>query len=591
MKALVVYKKGKEVERFYPGKRSNTVGRSPSCDIVVRSKGVKPVHFLLEWIGEGEFNDKLGFWTIIDISESHKGNRGGEGVVINEGKRNFGEFEFALIEDELAESKLKRGVLKRAVEANKELLEGQADGSTVLEVVYFRKDIDAVVNVKHLARTNVNIPAALFPTHPQLKFIWDQGSDKVGFIEDRGEQSAFDIVNRGEVVTDSVKSGDNKLRFEGHDFLVINTERVDYFLRLVPGVVVQADKFGWRRDPVVQSLAFTFIGLLGLYSFVTTHPLEVPEPPPPPRVAIVQIKAPPPPPPPPEPTPEPAQVKAEPPPPTPEPPKKIEQVKKETPAPEAKPAKITPDVKKNVTGLNVNAPEKSVNTMGLLGRLKPAAKTASTVSADQLLAQKAVSQTATGSTGFVVNKPPMGEVVDSNRARPNNAGLAAASTTLKTGKDVDMNAPALNIAGGRDKFAQGASLGKIATAGDASSGSTDDLAASMDVVGGLDKEAVRTALRENTRAIRNCYEKALFSNKDLAGRMSYYWKISPSGTVDGVQLIATDFSRVPLPAQNVENMPDFERCVGRVLQTIVFPRAPNGQATIVKYPFVFKGKR
>jgi hypothetical protein len=584
MKALVIYKQGREVERFYPAKRSNVVGRSPSCDIVMRTRGVKSVHYLLEWIGEGEFTQKSGFWSIIDISEASKDGHAGEGVVLSTQAQKFGDLEFAIIEDELAESKLKRGVIRRTVETSKELLAGQLDGGMALEVVYLRKDIDAVVNVKHLVRQPMNIPAVLFPTHPQLKFLWDADSDNVGFIENRGEVGVFQINNRGEDINNQLTQGERKVKFEKHDFITIDTERVEYYLRLVPSIRVNSESGEWRKDPVVQSFIGTAIILLALYFYTQSHPLKLAEPPPPPRVARVEVKEVPPekptevveskPEPIPELKPEPKQKAAV----------KAEMAKNE--APKAKPAKASPEVKQEKSGLNVNAPVANVNTMGLLGRLKPTAKATQTISADQVLNQAAVSETATGNSGFVVNKPPMG-VVSENPSKNNSPGLAGATTTLQTGKDMAGADVPLNIAGGRGEFGEGAtSLGKSGK-----NGGVEELASGMEVVGGLDKEAVRTAIAENRRAIRNCYEKALFQNKELAGRMVFYWKISAPGTVDNVQLIATDFSKTALPVPVIDRMPEFERCVGRVILAIVFPQSVNGQATIVKYPFVFKGKK
>ena len=72
MKTIVVSEKGKELSRFIPTGRSTLVGRSPSCDVVMRSKSVKPVHFLVEWVGAGEFDPNLGLWTVVNLKEKLK---------------------------------------------------------------------------------------------------------------------------------------------------------------------------------------------------------------------------------------------------------------------------------------------------------------------------------------------------------------------------------------------------------------------------------------------------------------------------------------------------------------------------------------
>ncbi|MGK4422631.1 FHA domain-containing protein, partial [Klebsiella pneumoniae] len=63
-----VGKDGRELNVIHLSGPLLLVGRSPVCDAVVRVKGLKPVHFMIEWIGEGDFDPMLGSWTVFDVS-------------------------------------------------------------------------------------------------------------------------------------------------------------------------------------------------------------------------------------------------------------------------------------------------------------------------------------------------------------------------------------------------------------------------------------------------------------------------------------------------------------------------------------------
>ena len=170
--------------------------------------------------------------------------------------------------------------------------------------------------------------------------------------------------------------------------------------------------------------------------------------------------------------------------------------------------------------------------------------------------------------------------------------LAQASTTLSGVSKVDGgSAGAIAMAGGKSRFSSGSQLnglqgaggsgaGNAAGTGTQSSGSGFDRGEAMSAVGGLDKDAIRKALRENRRAIANCYETALLTKRQLDGRMTFRWVISIEGSVTSIKL------------QNSEiQMPTFESFVESVIKAIKFPQSPNKSTTTVIYPFAFQGKK
>ena len=102
----------------------------------------------------------------------------------------------------------------------------------------------------------------------------------------------------------------------------------------------------------------------------------------------------------------------------------------------------------------------------------------------------------------------------------------------------------------------------------------------MEVQGGLTKEQVRQAISDNKRALRNCHEQFLTYKKDLGGRIVMRWKINGDGPVETISTQASNTA-----------YPNFDSCVVEVIKKIVFPKAPNGNSTIVIYPFLFQPKK
>lgn len=591
MKTIVVSQKGKELSRFVPTGRSTLVGRSPSCDVVMRSKAVKPVHFLVEWVGAGEFDANQGLWTIVNLNEKAKSERDvGEGLVLTKNPIETGVFEFKIVEDELAESQLRRGVLTRSVEELKDSDDNSKSLGTVAEVIYFRKDIEVITNVKHFDKRNSSI--LIFPSLPLVRFSWPDQMPGIGFLENQGEKKEFQIFNRGQEITRNLDDKGKKVEVRTADFITIETSDYEYYVRLVPPVKVEVIPFAWLKDPMVRTILILLLMLCLVAGYMAIRPPEpVKEPEPPARIATIQVqdlvvKPPPPPPPPPV-------VEA---PPTVS--KKTTVTETKTPAPKkafqtekivAKETKATaPSVKnstkaeKNRAGLNSPAPVTNVNSVGLLGKLGGGKKTGEKVSADLIVNKGVVSDTVSGESGkIVVSQPPSGELGRGRGGSTNgDNSLAGASTTLRNnGVTDDTSVGALGMTGGKSKFSAGMKLGGgEGASGGTSSGISGD--GNMEVAGGLDKEAVRKALAENRRAIKTCYETALLSRKDLEGRITLRWKISPKGPVESIAIQSSTVS-----------LPSLENCVQKVVKGILFPQAPNKLPTTVIYPFVFQGKK
>ncbi|MEM9070478.1 MAG: AgmX/PglI C-terminal domain-containing protein [Myxococcota bacterium] len=91
--------------------------------------------------------------------------------------------------------------------------------------------------------------------------------------------------------------------------------------------------------------------------------------------------------------------------------------------------------------------------------------------------------------------------------------------------------------------------------------------------GGLSREQVQRVVRRHKPEVRFCYEQALVSRPDLAGRVSVRFVVQPTGTVS-----------VAVPASN-EVGPRVARCVTDAVSRWNFPQTQG--VTAVTYPFVF----
>lgn len=622
MKTLVISRNSKELVRVPLNRKSVFAGRSPSCDAVVRYKGVKPIQFLIEHVSEnlsenlGEKNAvedfDSGFWTLIDVSESKveesKKGAGGAGIVVDTTQQNFHGFDFKIVMDTLQETDLKKGVLSRSIDHSVGTV---GKDRSVVEVVYFRKDIDIVTNISHLNRKKTSKKMKLFPQQlPDFIFEWENGIDIKASIKGENSVNHVEVYRRGErITTDFVKTKTIAIRDD--DMIHIETSNDDFYLRLVPEIEVSLEKFSWLKDYMLRSFLVVLALVSMIIFLVKNFSPEYIEKVEPARIIKIQMSSPPVP-----------IVKEEEPLPAPEKVEIVEPAKQTTnPEPIDKKAKIQPkaDVavekkppakllekaqaskstvinqprEKPKFGLNNNTKPKNVNTLGLLAKLKNGQKaTNQKVSADAILNQGVVSETMTGDSGtVVVNKAPSG-IVGRQKEAVNPNALAEASTTLSGATQQDPKAAGgMAMGTGKTRFSIGTQLtglqgnsggttGNTAGIGSTVAGSGFDRGEAMSAVGGLDKDAIRKALRENRRAIANCYETALLTKRQLDGRMTFRWVISVEGNVSSIKLQSSEI-----------NLPNFEACVESVIKAIKFPQAPNKSTTTVIYPFAFQGKK
>lgn len=595
MKTLLITRTGTvELSKTFLDRPSLLVGRSPVCDIIVRDSSIKPVHFLLEWIGEGEFNSDKGEWALIDVSVSHQSTQSGKGVVLANGNTVVLGLQFQISDEALTETYLQAHALKKSIDdsrVNNQSAGERLDHSlSIVEVIQIRRDSQAVENVYHLNSTHGDSSKERKKYSAFLPFFEILNPRKKESPQVKlSPTNSFQIWNKGEL---AVPQG-GILALQPFDFYSLETDFYEFYIRIVSKINSSKLRPRLWEDPLYRnSLIILFLFLSVYYiAFEYLSVVEDTTPVPPKRVARVEIlEVPPPPPPPPkEMTKEPPPPKVQPPPkPVTKPPeaKKAPEAPKKNPAPPptaAAPKFTKPDVKTPTAGLNSPAPKTDVNKVGLAGLMNKSAP-GGAVDPSKII-DTVQSETAQSKNAKIVLAQGQSGTVDPFKKSnmPGSAGsdaLTSASTTLQASGPRDSGSVGAVAAQGGRGSGLGGSLGSLSGEG---SGYNElgSLNQGFQVSGGLDRETVRRVIMANRRKIERCYNQAITSNPRLAGKVTFRWIIAgASGYV----------LQVGKTQSELKNAIAFESCLQDVIRAMQFPQAPNGQSTTVIYPFIFTQK-
>lgn len=590
MKALVIELNGRELERFILDQPTLFVGRSPSCDVVLRVRGVKPLHYLIEWVGEGEFDPSRGFWTLMDLTSEKKDQARGEGLILSQKKTQLGRFSFGFTDDAWIEKAIQKGrltgQLNQAMEGDTPL--ALAPSGFCLEVVSVRSDSERVEDVAHTEYTRIGDVRWLIKTKSQVRFQWeDTTKAKIEFLP---SSDVWDIRNRDEFLHEGVLKNGQNIHITPRDVVVAKGPQSQYYIRLVPKIKVLAQ---WKKNPL-DPFILVFIALMFLTFAASQFVLRaLPEEEikkEPQRIVKVEVPRPEPKPQPlPEPMPEnpeqviekQAEVKT---PPKKQPTEEIQVAppKKNEPKAAAKPAAtLTPD-----PGLQKPLPKNTGSKPGLpgvLGVLRKGTGGAKPLKADSLVVDRPSSPLDSPTGSVTVARSNPGALAGSkNGGSAKGVSLESAGTQLKGGFVTEPG-------GGGISGSDSGTLGSGAMAGARASGNGTGLgqgmgsgfSSQMEVQGGLDREAVRRAIREYTQQIRSCYNNFLTIVRpdDETGRVTLTWQIRPTGQVIMNNVKTNSFGD-----------PKLGSCIKNIVDRIQFPKAPNGLPTNVVYPFVFQGK-
>ena len=603
MRVLTISTHDLELVRTHLSSPSVLIGRSPVCDVVLRSHDVMPVHYLLEWIGTGKFDPEEGSWSLFDLTqsseettESSEANSTSTMGIFFDGDKTLSieGFNFNFLDDPLYEAPLAGTAIKNVLDESKaraakdQIPLSQSLNRQVIEIVKVNKESNSVDDVLHIDSNEMVQPFKKIPVRLQ----WSKEQEKTAIVDIQQLPKAT-VFNRGLELDPS-----GTVSINTSDFLQIRSDLYEFYVRLVEKIDRPTIKRSIFNNPLVPlALLFVLGAIFALKFFVSTDLVSKENEPPPKRIARIEIKKiiePPPVAPIEQPVEKPS-LKEQP------LPKKVEkpqpkkpEVKNVVKKASKKSASVsfkrpTPKKEKPAPGLNSPAPKKNVNKMGILSALSKSKKSPNKVDADMIMNKAIVSETVSGkSADFKIKQPPTGQIdMSKNKTGGNPDGsndLDSASTTLSDPKYAtkDSNDAFGGLVKSRGQGlgkSSGSSLGSVDQSGDV--GSIDGLNTdNFQVKGGLSKEDVYRVVKANRRQLKNCYQRALITNKRLSGRVTLRWIISPVGPVLRV-------SKVTSTTQSNQ----LDSCVQGVVRRMMFPKAPNGQRTIVIYPFVFSAPR
>ncbi len=163
-----------------------------------------------------------------------------------------------------------------------------------------------------------------------------------------------------------------------------------------------------------------------------------------------------------------------------------------------------------------------------------------------------------------------------------NQGFSNLSNALKNKKS-ELNSGFQSGDGG------GAAIGKINFAQNSSGSKTGKrniegaVLGSPKIIGkldgsqGLTNDAVMSVVNKYLGDVQRCYERALFADSTLAGRVEYEWDIEPSGGVSGVRIKRSEMARAD----------SLNECVISIFRKMKFPSSKNGKATVANIGFPF----
>lgn len=104
-----------------------------------------------------------------------------------------------------------------------------------------------------------------------------------------------------------------------------------------------------------------------------------------------------------------------------------------------------------------------------------------------------------------------------------------------------------------------------------------NLAANVGSEQGLSNEQVMLIVNKHLGEVQRCYERALFEDGSLVGRVEYEWEISASGSVTSARVSRNEIAR----GDGLNN------CVLALFRRLKFPPAKNKQTTVAKIGFPF----
>ncbi len=329
-------------------------------------------------------------------------------------------------------------------------------------------------------------------------------------------------------------------------------------------------------------LALSIIALVSAPKPQAPKVKNVPE-----RFAKLIVEPPPTPFAPPEPPPPPPPPEEPPPPPPPEEPPPVVEKPKPKPKPEKKIVKKVEKPKPVVTAMQKLPPRPPQPAQPAQPVAAPRPAAPPPPSAEQVAAQEmanlfnSMPGPAGGSPGGAVANAPIN--IQKGTGVPAKSGVrvsgiaAAASASSGAGTGTGMGAGlGLGAQAGQTGYAaaKGSQAGKRGVSG-AVMGTPSF--AGVPASQGITNDEVMKVVNKHLQEVHRCYERALFNDSNIVGRVEYEWEINPNGNVDSVSVKRSE----------VSNGDFLNSCVMGVFKKMKFPAAKNGQSTTANIGFPF----
>ncbi|MFZ9594969.1 MAG: AgmX/PglI C-terminal domain-containing protein [Bdellovibrionia bacterium] len=531
-----------------------TIGRSPTCDILLRAPGIQAIHFIIEWLGSGTFQPNEGRWAITDISKSADES---EGVVLGDHPVEIHGLVFALEESHRESAAEIGGVILE------NLSQSVAQEPQLLEVVQVRTDSGAIEEVNHFSlrrgvfgkKRSISRDLKEF----RLEIPKMSGETIVRILHSELQGAEFTLSGRRILSSGALSLKENEL-------LKVHWQRREFYLRLVenikaPAVPTQIWESALLRNLFLLGCAVSFIFLIWVShssSEFDRDPL-----PPPPRVAIVQI---------------PPEV----PPVQPETPKVKEQPKQKVDHKKGEvEEKAMISALQSQVGKKKATPPKSpevepptVQSLGLLGVISKSQKKAETLSIRDVQAKKSISAADEAPVEVLESRKAYSQLSQSAQAESSQVSLSHATSHLSGAREeggIQMKRGSRSEVDSSILSTEGISRRM---------GPLDSLEVQSDFLvseGGLDRTTVKSYINSFRLPIRTCYERALITNPRLSGRLSFKWTIGVDGQVTQASVY-----------KNTVSSDSLAQCVLGVIQTMKFPASLKKKSTNVIYPFIFQ---
>ena len=578
------------------------IGRSPSCDQVLRAPGIMPIHFLVEWVGEGEFDNKNGFWTLFDLSKllSDEGELEtvvGEGHVLTD-ELNYCDLNWEISKDRIFSPEISAGILSSRILSAKNKLDSNVNQLAIEIVVLDRLD-RKVIDVLHLFDGEINLTESRI----QIPFdiSWEKQDDaKIKLIKAPGK--ILDIKgnkHRVQELLDLTTQDAFMIYYEDHIFFIRFSTRVQY----------KSIKESALKNPFFLLSLFTFLTFAILVFVLRKNENEIMDNPNREVVRVVKvIEEPKPiitptptpsitPSPTPSVTPEPTPTATPTSTPTPTPTPKAEVIRKKVVEPKSQKL-IKKLIEKKVESAPKPVPAPApkvtdVNSVGLLGKFKKQTDSAVVDAKNDVatniatLNQKIdLNLKSQAGPADVVVKTTMQNIAPVKRPELPEADrdidgvvggkLTEAQGNVKAAADINstLKAPIVEAVEKVDTNSLAKSLAKKTNQSKNLVNTSSD---GGEISGGLTKIEVSEVINSHRREIRTCYESALMIRNDLGGIMRISFGINVAGSVTEVKIISNELQSSIL-----------ESCIIQVVREMKFPESKNQSPTTVIYPFVFK---